>query len=72
MPSFVKSVLVDALVEDVFRFDDRPDAFQLLAPAFPPVPIIGRTGTGIEVGTRVELQVGWSRWVALGCAAHGL
>ncbi|MBM3758165.1 MAG: SRPBCC family protein [Acidobacteria bacterium] len=64
MPSFVKSVLVDAPVEDVFRFHERPDAFQLLSPAFPPVRIIARTGAGIEMGTRVELQVGWLRWVA--------
>lgn len=65
MASFVKSVLVDAPVEDVFRFHERPDAFELLTPPFPPVRVVRRSGTGIPVGTRVELRIGWSRWVAL-------
>ena len=69
MPSFVKSVLVDAPVKDVFRFHDRPDAFPLLAPAFPPVRISGRTGTGIEGGNACGTS---GRLVALGRAAHGL
>ena len=64
MPVFVKSVLIDAPVDDVFRFHEREDALSLLTPAFPPVRMIGRTG-GIETGTRVELRVGIFRWVAL-------
>lgn len=64
MPAFVKSVLINAPVHDVFRFHEREDALSLLTPAFPPVRMIGRTG-GIETGARVELRVGVFRWVAL-------
>lgn len=64
MAEFVRSVLIDAPVDDVFRFHEREDALSLLAPAFPPVRVIGRTG-GIETGARVELRVGVFRWVAL-------
>lgn len=64
MPVFVKSVLIDAPVADVFRFHERQDALQLLTPAFPPVRLISRTG-GIEKGARVVLRVGIFRWVAL-------
>ena len=64
MPEFVKSVLIDAPVDDVFRFHERPDALTLLSPAFPPVRVISRTGQGVEQGTRVELQVGWIPWLA--------
>ncbi len=64
MPAFVKRVLIDASVEEVFRFHERDDALSLLAPAFPPVRIIHRTG-GIKIGARVELRVCSFRWVAL-------
>ena len=64
MPTFVKSVLIDAPVGAVFGFHERPDALALLTPAFPPVRVIGKTG-GIEVGSRVELRVGFFSWVAL-------
>jgi ligand-binding SRPBCC domain-containing protein len=64
VPAFVKSVLIDAPVDEVFRFHEREDALSLLTPAFPPVRMIGRTG-GIETGARVELRVGFLRWVAL-------
>ncbi|MBM3738365.1 MAG: SRPBCC family protein [Acidobacteria bacterium] len=64
MPVFVKSLLVNAPVEDVFRFHERQDALRLLSPPFPPVRIVSRVGTAIEAGTRVELRVGWIRWVA--------
>lgn len=58
------SALIDAPVEEVFRFHEREDALSLLAPAFPPVQVIRRTG-GIKIGARVELRVGVFRWVAL-------
>ncbi len=64
MPMFVKSVLIDAPVEEVFRFHEREDALSLLTPAFPLVQVIRRTG-GIGNGARVELRVGVFRWVAL-------
>jgi ligand-binding SRPBCC domain-containing protein len=64
VPTFVKSVLIDAPVGAVFGFHERPDALALLTPPFPPVRVIGKTG-GIEVGSRVELRVGFFSWVAL-------
>ncbi|MDZ4796567.1 MAG: SRPBCC family protein [Bryobacteraceae bacterium] len=64
MPVFARSVLIDAPVHDVFRFHERPDALALLSPAFPPVRMTGRSGSGIEAGSRVELRVGPFRWVA--------
>jgi len=64
VPAFVKSVIVDAPVSEVFRFHEREDALSLLTPAFPPLRIIRRTG-GIEAGARVELRVGVFRWTAL-------
>ncbi len=64
MATFVKSVLINAPVGVVFGFHEREDALSLLTPPFPPVRVIGRTG-GIEVGSRVELRVGFFSWVAL-------
>ena len=64
MPTFVKSVIVDAPVGEVFRFHEREDALLLLTPAFPPVRMIRRMG-GIEAGARVELRVWVFRWIAL-------
>lgn len=61
---FVRSVLIEAPVDDVFRFHEREDALTLLSPAFPPVRMVSRTG-GIDTGGRVELRVGFLRWVAL-------
>jgi ligand-binding SRPBCC domain-containing protein len=62
--AFLKSVLIDAPVEEVFAFHEREDAFSLLTPAFPPVRLISRTD-GIKAGSRVELRVGVFRWIAL-------
>ncbi len=64
MPTFVKSVLVAAPVEEVFAFHERTDALPLLSPPFPPVRVIRRDG-GIEEGARVELRIGPIRWVAV-------
>ncbi len=64
MPTFAKSVLIDAPVEAVFQFHEREDALRLITPAFPPVKVISRNG-GILPGARVELRVGPVPWVAL-------
>jgi ligand-binding SRPBCC domain-containing protein len=64
MATFIKSVLIDAPVERVFAFHERPDALELLTPPFPPVRILYKSG-GIHVGARVVLRVGFTKWVAL-------
>ena len=64
MPSFTKSLEIDAPPRTVFGFHEREDALPLLTPAFPPVRLISKT-PGIEAGTRVVLRVGPFRWVAL-------
>ena len=65
MARFERSIVIDAPVDEVFRFHERPDALALLSPAFPPVLMTARTGNGIDAGSRVELRVGLVRWVAL-------
>jgi ligand-binding SRPBCC domain-containing protein len=64
MPTFARSVLIAAPVAAVFGFHERDDALALLSPPFPRVRVISKAG-GIEAGTRVELQIGPFRWVAL-------
>ena len=64
MAGFVKSVLIDAPVSEVFGFHERPDALALLSPAFPKVRKTGGTGDGIRTGTRVDLRVGVVKWIA--------
>jgi ligand-binding SRPBCC domain-containing protein len=69
MPTFLKSVVVEAPVETVFAFHEREDALRLLSPRFPPLRVIRRTG-GIEAGSikpgsRVELKIGPFLWTAL-------
>ena len=64
MPTFVKSVLIDAPVEKVFAFHEREDALALLTPPFPPMRVVSRTG-GIRTGARVVLRIGFVKWVAL-------
>jgi ligand-binding SRPBCC domain-containing protein len=64
VPTFVKSVLINAPLEAVFGFHEREDVLRLLSPQFPPVRVIRKTG-GIESGSRVELQIGPFQWVAL-------
>jgi len=61
---FIKSVMIDAPVERVFAFHERPDALELLTPPFPPVRILYKSG-GIHVGARVVLRIGFTKWVAL-------
>ena len=64
MATFTRSVLINAPVETVFGFHERPDALTLLSPPFPPVRVLHKDG-GIEPGSRVELRVGSVHWVAL-------
>ena len=64
MATFTKSIVIDAPVETVFGFHERPDALLLLTPPFPPVRLVSKSG-GIETGARVELRVGFLPWVAL-------
>ena len=63
LPTFCKSIVIDAPVETVFGFHEREDALTLLSPRFPPLTIT-RTG-GLQPGSRVELRAGPFRWVAL-------
>jgi ligand-binding SRPBCC domain-containing protein len=64
VPTFVRSVIIDAPVEAVFAFHERDDALTRLSPSFPRVRVVRRTG-GIEPGSRVELRIGPLAWVAL-------
>lgn len=63
MPTLVRSVIVDAPVEEVFAFHEREDALPRLSPPFPPVRVVSRDG-GIRPGARVDLRVGPVRWLA--------
>ena len=64
MPTFVRSVIIDAPIEAVFAFHQHPDALRLLSPPFPPVRIVKTTG-GIEAGARVEIRTLFLHWEAL-------
>jgi ligand-binding SRPBCC domain-containing protein len=63
VPTFVRSVVIDAPVERVFAFHEREDALARLSPSFPRVRVVRRTG-GIAVGSRVELRIGPLSWIA--------
>lgn len=64
MPTFVRSVVISAPVEQVFAFHERDDALARLSPTFPPVRVTRRQG-GVRPGARVELRVGPLAWHAL-------
>ncbi|MBX7101088.1 MAG: TIGR01777 family oxidoreductase [Myxococcaceae bacterium] len=59
MGSFSKRTEFDAPVEALWRFHERPGAFERLNPPFDPVELVERT-EGLEVGSRttVRLKVG--------------
>jgi ligand-binding SRPBCC domain-containing protein len=65
---FERSVWIDAPVEAVFAFHERPDAFLKLTPPGHPVSVISHTG-GIQTGARVVLRLGFGfvsiKWVAV-------
>jgi ligand-binding SRPBCC domain-containing protein len=55
MPTFVRSVMIHAPVDTVFRFHVREDALRLLSPAFPRTRLIRKTG-GLEIGSRAPMD----------------
>jgi ligand-binding SRPBCC domain-containing protein len=63
MPLFEQNVFINAPVEAVFAFHERPDALELLSPPFPPLTVLHRTG-GILTGAEVHLRIGPIRWDA--------
>lgn len=67
MLRFVYSSLIEAPVETVFAFHERPDAFALLTPPWQSATVVRREG-GIRDGGVAELSVGigplWRRWIA--------
>lgn len=68
MLTFERSVWIQAPVERVFAFHERPDALQKLIPPGQPVTVVSHTG-GIEKGARVVLRLGFGPfsidWIAL-------
>ena len=66
---FKKVSRINAPVEDVFRWHERPGALERLSPPWEPLDVISK-GPGIDVGTRVEMNVKAGplpakiRWVA--------
>lgn len=68
MLHFEYSSIIDAPVEEVFAFHERPEALSLLIPPDQPVRVVERTGgPGLAVGSRVVLRHTRSglRWIAL-------
>jgi ligand-binding SRPBCC domain-containing protein len=63
VPVFIKELIVNAPVERLFAFHERPDALELLSPAFPPLNVLRRTG-GIGQGAEVDLRIGPITWHA--------
>lgn len=67
MLHFQYTSLIDAPVETVWNFHERPDILQILTPPWQPVQIIRRQG-GLEVGAvsefRIFLGVIPVKWVA--------
>ena len=68
MQHFEYSSWIDAPVETVFAFHERPDALEKLTPPGQRVEVVSRKG-GIETGARVELRIHVGlfsmRWLAL-------
>lgn len=54
---FARSIRIDAPVEDLFAWHERPGAFERLSPPWERVEILSRSG-GIEDGARVRLRLG--------------
>jgi ligand-binding SRPBCC domain-containing protein len=63
VPTFVRSVVVAAPVDEVFAFHERDDALSRLSPPVPPLRVVSRQG-GIRTGARVDLRMGPVRWLA--------
>lgn len=58
--NFTYSSVINAPVETVWQFHERPDIWQLLTPPWQPVEIIRRQG-GLEVGAVTEFRL----WIGL-------
>jgi ligand-binding SRPBCC domain-containing protein len=56
MPSFTHTSLIDAPVEVVWRFHERPDVLNLLTPSWQPVDVLRREG-GLGVGAISEFRL---------------
>jgi uncharacterized protein (TIGR01777 family) len=68
MALFEKRSLLDTPIQDLFRWHQRPQAFQRLAPPWDNIRIVEKRG-GIQNGDRVVLEIKqgpfWRRWVAI-------
>ena len=67
MLNFQYSSSIDASVEKVWQFHERPDILELLTPPWQPVKIIRREG-GLDVGAISEFRLSLAgipvRWIA--------
>lgn len=67
MLHFKRSVLINAPVEVVWNFHERPDILQILTPPWQPVQVIRREG-GLAIGAITEFRLSLGpfpvRWVA--------
>ena len=67
MLNFKYSSLIDAPVETVWQFHERPDILQLLTPPWQPVTIVRREG-GLGVGAISEFRLSLAgipiKWIA--------
>ncbi len=68
MLHFKHSTLIDAPVEVVWNFHERPDILQLLTPPWQPIQIVRREG-GLDIGAVSEFRIFVGpiplRWVAV-------
>ncbi|MDQ6760198.1 MAG: SRPBCC family protein [Acidobacteriota bacterium] len=69
MQHFEYSSWIDAPVETVFAFHERPDALEKLTPPDQKVEIVSRQG-GIRTGARVELRIHVGPWSVTWIAMH--
>ena len=58
MVRFKYSSLIDAPVEVVWNFYERPDILNLLTPPWQPIQVIRHEG-GLEVGATTEFNIFW-------------
>lgn len=68
MPTFQRTTWIDAPLDTVWQFHERPDVLQLLTPPWQPIEVL-RRDRGLDVGSRSEFRL-WIgpvplRWCAL-------
>lgn len=56
MLNFTYSSLIDAPIETVWTFHERPDILQILTPPWQPVEVVRRQG-GLDVGAITEFKI---------------